>query len=244
MTGRPLWILTQTNWIWAQTHWYSLLKLDDVSHLANLPSWIPSHFAHKKTSVIHSDSTLWWQPSWFLPFRIHPICTKKLHSFILTQLDDGCHLEFYHLGFRHCNLAFKKTCHLHSDSDSTWGLAAPLWILTQTNSIWFKLIHSCLSWWCQTPWNLPSWIQPFWTQKHSHSFTLTQLHDGSQLEFYHLGFSHFTQNKLHSFITDSTWRCQPSWNLPSWIQPFWTKKTSLIHSDSTWRWQPSSFLPC
>ena len=26
---------------------------------------------------------------------------KKLHSFILTQPDDGSHLEFYHLGFRH-----------------------------------------------------------------------------------------------------------------------------------------------
>ena len=24
---------------------------------------------------------------------------KKLHSFIVTQLDDGSHLDFYHLGF-------------------------------------------------------------------------------------------------------------------------------------------------
>ena len=56
------------------------------------------------------------------------ICTKKLHSFILTQLDDGCHLEFCHVWFRHCHLAFRhlvifsqihsKTLSLHSDSDT------------------------------------------------------------------------------------------------------------------------------
>ena len=41
----------------------------------------------------------------------------------------------------------------------------------------------------------------------------------------------------------STWWWQPSWTLPSWIQPFCTKRTSLIHSDSTWWWQPSWILP-
>ena len=40
---------------------------------------------------------------------------KKLLSFILTQLDDGSHLEFCHLGFSH----YAQT-------------------LTQTNSIWFQ----------------------------------------------------------------------------------------------------------
>ena len=104
----------------------------------------------------HSSSTLtltqtksiwvtgWWQPSWILPSWIQPFCTKlrfklvqsdsnsfiltqiddgshlelchhgfsqfaqkKLHSFILTQLDDGSHLEFFHVGFRHCQLGFK-----------------------------------------------------------------------------------------------------------------------------------------
>ena len=56
------------------------------------------------------------------------ICIKKLHSFILTQPDDGSHLEFCHLGFRHCHHGFKhlvifsqihsKTLFLHSDPDS------------------------------------------------------------------------------------------------------------------------------
>ena len=60
---------------------------------------------------------------WFPPFA-----QKKLHSFILTQLDDGSHLEFCHVGFRHCHLVFRhliifsqihsKTLSLHSDSDS------------------------------------------------------------------------------------------------------------------------------
>ena len=53
---------------------------------------------------------------------------EKLHSFILTQLDDGSHFEFCHVGFRHCHLGFRhlvffsqiysKTLWLHSDSDS------------------------------------------------------------------------------------------------------------------------------
>ena len=32
--------------------------------------------------------------------------------------------------------------------------------LTQTNSIWLKLIHSHLTWWWQSSWIWPSWIQP------------------------------------------------------------------------------------
>ena len=35
-----------------------------------------SQFAQKKTSLIHSDSTWWWQPSWIWPWWIQPICTK------------------------------------------------------------------------------------------------------------------------------------------------------------------------
>ena len=104
--------------------------------------------------------------------------------------------------------------------------------LTQTNSIWLKLIHSHSTLWWQLSWILPSWFHhlgfshlSFSSQTHSHllrlvptictkrnlhSFILTQLDDGSHLEFYHC----------------------------------WIKKTSLIHSDSTWWWQPSWILPC
>ena len=79
--------------------------------------------------------------------------------------------------------------------------------LTQTNSIWLKLIHSHLTWWWQPSCILPSWILPSWIQplcsklwlkliqSDSNSFILTQLDDGSLLVF-----SHFTQEILHSFI--------------------------------------------
>ena len=77
--------------------------------------------------------------------------------------------------------------------------------LTQTNSVW-------LTWWWQESWILPSsilpsWIQPFCTklwlnliQSDSNLFILTELHDGSHLEFCHLGLSHFAQKKLHLVI--------------------------------------------
>ena len=37
-------------------------------------------------------------------------------------------------------------------------------MLTQTNSIWLKLIHSHLTWWWQPSWILPYWIWPPWIQ--------------------------------------------------------------------------------
>ena len=135
--------------------------------------------------------------------------------------------------------------------------------LTQTNSIWL------ICWW-QPSWILPSWIQPFWKKNFSHSFWLnlmmaailnsaildtdTAILDSNTL----LSSLRFTQKHSHStptltqtnsiwlklILSHSTWWWQSSWNLPSWIQLFWRKKTtSLIHSDSTWRWQPSWNLP-
>ena len=111
--------------------------------------------------------------------------------------------------------------------------------LTQTNSIWLKLIHSDSTWWCQPSWILPSWIQPFCTKK-----TLL----------------------VHS---DSTWWWQPSWTLPCWIQtlPSWIQTSCYPLSDSlkntltplwlwlkfnmtqtisiwfTWWWHPSWIQP-
>ena len=103
-----------------QKHSYSILTLTQInliwlklihSHLTWWwqPSWIwPSYFSrsnsltlakigshhmHKKSSLIQSDSTWWWQPSWTLPSWFQPFYTKKLHSFILTQLDFRSHLE-------------------------------------------------------------------------------------------------------------------------------------------------------
>ena len=119
------------------------------------------------------------------------VCTKKLHSFILTQLDDGSHLEICHVGFSHCHLGFRHLVifsQIHSDntltalwlwlkliqSDSNYSFWRwqPSWncaildsailhkTLTQTNSIWLKLINSHSIWW----FNL--------TQTHSFSLNL------------------------------------------------------------------------
>ena len=116
--------------------------------------------------------------------------------------------------------------------------------MTQTNSIWLKLIYSHLTWWCQPSWNLPSWIQPFLNKKKLHSFILTQLYDGSHLEYCHLGFSNFAQTLTQ---TNSFWlnlmisAILYSALLDSAILN--KKKNSLIHSDSNLWWQPSWILP-
>ena len=93
---------------------------------------------------------------WFPPFA-----QKKLHSFILTQLDDDGHLEFCHVGLRHCHLGFR---HLVIFSQIYSKHSNSTLMLTQTNSIWLKLNHSHLNWYWQPSWILPSWIWPSWIQ--------------------------------------------------------------------------------
>ena len=139
--------------------------------------WFPP-FAHKKKkpSLIHSDSTWWWQPSWILPCWIQTLpcwiqtpCfllsdslkntltplwfwLKLIQSdsnlFILTQLDDGSHLESAMLDSDTLFSSLRFT-QKHSHSTLT---------LTQTNWIWLKLIHSHSTWWWQPCWILPCWI--------------------------------------------------------------------------------------
>ena len=115
--------------------------------------------------------------------------------------------------------------------------------LTQSNSIWLKLIHSDWTWWWQPSWILPSWIQPFCTKKiFTHAFWLNLMMAAI------LNSAIFNSAILHKKTlfnhSHSTWWWQPSLILPSWIQPFCTKKTSLNHSHSTKWWQPSWILPC
>ena len=126
-------------------------------------------------------------PDWFPPFA-----QKKLHSFILTQLNDGSHLEFYHVGLRkfHSFIVTQlddgshlEFCYLDFGLLGFSILVFPL-----------KLTHTC-----------QDWFPPF-AQKNLHSFILTQLDDGSHLEFYyvglrqcHLGFRHLVFfSQIHS----------------------------------------------
>ena len=209
--------MTQTNSIWLKvinsqlTWWWQ-------------PSWILQSliqpFCTKKTSLIHSDSTWWWQPSWIQPlwqknftcsFWLNFIMAAILNSAIM----DSCIL--HKMNFTHSfwlnlmmagilNSAMLDSYTALLDSDTLLSSlrfnqkhSHSILTMTQTNSIWLKLINSHSNWWWQPSWILPSWIQPFCTKK-LHLFILTELHNGSHLEFCHVGFSHFAQKKLHLFI--------------------------------------------
>ena len=123
-----------------------------------------------RLKLIHSHSTWRCQPSWILPLGFSHFEQKKLHSFIVTQLEDGSHLEIYHLGFSH--FAQKKTSLIHSDS--TWW-SQPSWIL--------PCRIEPLPSWIQTPCyllsdSLRNTLTPFWlwlklSQSDSNSFILT-----------------------------------------------------------------------
>ena len=172
-TLTPLWLWLKL--IQSDSNSFILTQLDDGSHL---------EFCHLESDTAILDSAILVFPlklthtcqDWFPPFA-----QKKLHSFILTQLDDGSHLtQILPFGFSHLTHSLKKT---------------------------------------------------------SNSFILTQLDDGSHLEFCHLEFGHLGFSHLSIFS-------QTHSHLPRLVPTICTKKTSLIHSDSTWWWQPSWILPC
>ena len=108
---------------------------------------------------------------WFLPFWTknftHSFWLKLMMAAILTStmLDwDTAILDSDTL------LSSLRFTQKHSHSSLT---------LTQTNSIWLKLIHSHSTWWWQPSWILSCWIQtlPYWIQTPSYLLknTLTPL---------------------------------------------------------------------
>ena len=131
--------------IFTQKHSHSNLMLTQANSI-----WL---------KLIHSHSTRWWQPSWILPSRIQPLCTKNFtHSFWLNLMMAAI-----------LNSAMLDSDTVILDSDTllsslrfTQKHSHSTLTLTQTNSIWLKLIHSHLIWWWQESWNLLSWIWPSW----------------------------------------------------------------------------------
>ena len=147
-----------------------------------------AYFAQKKTSLIHSDSTWWWQPSWTLlswfqtlPSWIQTPCYLLSDSLknTLTPLWLWLKLIKSDSNLIHSHLTWWWQPSWIQPS-SIW----PSWIqpclvfplkLTNTCQDWFptictkktSLIHSDSSWWLQLSWNLPSSIQilPFCTKK-------------------------------------------------------------------------------
>ena len=109
-------------------------------------------------NLIYSHSTWWWQPSWILPAWIQPFCRKKnfTHScwlnLMMAAILNSAMLDWDTTIFDSDTLLSSlRFSPKHSHSTLT---------LTQTNSIWLKLIHSHSTWWWQPSWILPSWIQP------------------------------------------------------------------------------------
>ena len=130
--------------------------------------------------------------------------------------------------------------------------------LTQTISIWLKLIHSHLTWSWQESWILPSWIPPsyyfpfklthtcrdwfppFAQKKFTHSFWLNLMMaailNSAMLDWDTaildsdtlLSSLRFTQKYSHSTL------------MLIQTNSIWLK---LIHSHWTWWWQPSWILP-
>ena len=154
-------------------------------------------------SQIHSKKTL-------TPFQLWlKLIQSDSNSFILTELDDGSHLEFCHLGLS--DVSFSSQTHSHlarlvptifTKKNFTYSfwlnfmmaailnsamLDSDTVILDSDTLCIFSQIHS---------------------KKHSHStLTLPQtnsfwlkLDDGSHLEFCLHGFIHFAQKELHLFI--------------------------------------------
>ena len=98
--------------------------------------------------------------------------------------------------------------------------------LTQTNSIWLKLIHYYLTWWWQ-----PSWcaiLNLAILDSASLVFPLKLTHTCQDW------FPPFAHKKTSLIFSDSTWWRQPSWILPCWIQilPSWIQTPFYLLSDS------------
>ena len=198
LTGwwQPSWILPSwiqpcctklwLNLIQSDSKSFILTQLDDGSHL-ELCHLVFSHL-HKKTSLMHSHSNWWLQPSWILLSWIQPFCTKK--NFTCSFWLNLMMAAILNSAMLDSDTAILDSNTLLSSLRFTQKHSTSTLTLIQTNSIW-------LTGWWQPSWILPSWIQPCCTklwlklvQSDSNSFILTQLDDGSHLEFCHVGFRH------------------------------------------------------
>ena len=117
--------------------------------------WVPPFAQKKLHSHYHPSFTIWLK-----------LIQSDSNSFILTQLDDGSHLEFCHLEFGHPGF---RNLSLSSQTHSYLPRLVPT-ICTKK-----KLLHTSLPTICTK--KLPSFIQ-------------TQLIDGGHLDFCHIEFCH------------------------------------------------------
>ena len=180
--------LTQSNsvWLiwwwqpsWILPPWIQPFCIKNFTH----SFWLNLMMAAILNSIIFYSAIL-HKKNFTHSFWLNVMMAAILNS---AMLDSHCHLGFRHL------VIFSQIDSKHSHSTLNLTQSNSVWLicydgfmnsaildsailhktLTQTNSIWLKLIHSHSTWWCQASWILPSWIQPFWTKKtsliHSHS---------------------------------------------------------------------------
>ena len=150
---QPSWILPT----WIPPYWIQPSKffLSNSLTLANINSptkifthsfWINLMMASILNSAI-LDSAILHKINFTHSFWLNLMITAILNSAMLDS--DTAILDSDTL------LSFLRFTPKHPHSNLT---------LTQTNSIWLKLIHSHLTWWRQPSWILPSWIPPYWIQ--------------------------------------------------------------------------------
>ena len=120
--------------------------------------------------------------------------------------------------------------------------------LTQTNSIWLKLIHSHSTWWWQPSSIPPSWILPILDSAILHK-SLSQI-NSIWLKFVNSDSTWWLAAILNSAMLDSdtlfsslrfTEKHSHSTLTLTQTNSNWLK---LIHCHSTWWWQPSWILSC
>ena len=262
--------------LYKKIHSFILTQLDDGSYLEfchvgfchlsfssqthlHLPRLVPNICTKK----IHSFILTQLDDDSYLELCHHgfsDLAQRKLHSFILTQLDDGSHLEFCHAGFRS---AILDSVTLLSSLGFTQKHSHSILTLTQTNSIWLKLIHSHLTWWWQPSWTLPGWI--FFHLGFSHLSFPLRLLTLAKIDSHYLHRKNFTcsfwlnlmiaaimnssMSDWASAILDSdtllsslgfTQKHSHSTLTLTQTNSIWLK---LIHSHLTWWWQPYCILP-
>ena len=119
------WTLTQTNSIWLTWWWQPFLNSASILNSAILDSAIFVFLSNSLTLAKIGSHSIWHK--------------KTFTHWILTQLDDGSHLELM-LGW------IQTQCVIFSEIHSK-TLSLSSLTLTQTNSLWLKLIHSHTTWW-------------------------------------------------------------------------------------------------
>ena len=142
-TLTPLWLWLKL--IQSDSNSFILTPLDDGSHLEFCHTGL-GQFSHNKTSLIPSDTTWWWQPSWILPSWIQtlPSCIqtpcypslrftqKHSHSTLTLIQTNSIWLKLIHSHLNLMMAAILNSAILNLDILETTILVFPL-----------KVTHTC-----------------------------------------------------------------------------------------------------